>query len=74
MLVSISVGVVGLVFILLAPVFARVVMRGRDPVALTRMIQAVGAVLVIVSLLFRPYNPDTTAVPPPPDVPDARGR
>lgn len=63
----------GIGLLLSAPLIARLIKgRGSDPVALTRMIQIVAFALLIGALFVRPYNPETTAVPPPPDVPDAR--
>lgn len=41
--------------------------RGSDPVAVARVLQALGAALLVGALLVRPYNPDTAAFPPPPD-------
>lgn len=52
-----------------APLLGRLMMRGRDPVALVRVLQLVGVILMVAALLIRPYNRETTAVPPPPDLP-----
>lgn len=67
--------VAGIALFLTAPFIARAILGGdRDPVALIRMLQVVGAALLIAALFTRPYNRDTTAVPPPPDAPDSRNR
>ena len=73
LLLMIVLALAGIGLFLTAPLIARVALgRDRDAVALVRMIQFVGAALLIFALFLRPYNRDTTAVPPPPDVPDAR--
>jgi len=43
--------------------------RGRDSVALVRILQLAGVGLLLAALLIRPYNPATRAIPPPPDAP-----
>lgn len=62
----------GIAIFVSAPLLARLVMRGRDPVALVRIFQLIGVIMLVTALLVRPYNRETTAVPPPPDVPAAR--
>lgn len=58
-----------------APLVARMVRGpGNDPVGLTRILQLVGVILLIGALLVRPSNPETTAVPPPPDLIETQGR
>jgi len=66
--------VAGIALLLAAPFLARLILgRRRDPVALVRMIQVIGAALLVAALFSRPYNRETSAVPPPPDAPDSRG-
>jgi hypothetical protein len=61
--------VLGLALLVGAPLIARLATgRGRDPVGLTRILQAAGVVLLIGALLLRPSTLET-AVPPPPDAP-----
>jgi uncharacterized membrane protein YdcZ (DUF606 family) len=59
----------GVAIFFAAPLLGRLMMRGRDPVALVRVLQLVGVILMVAALLIRPYNRETTAVPPPPDLP-----
>lgn len=60
--------VLGVMLLLSAPWLARTVMgEGSDPVALTRILQATAVLLLLIALLVRPWNPATTAFPPPPD-------
>jgi hypothetical protein len=67
--------VAGITLLLTAPLLARVILgRKRDPIALVRMIQLIAVGLLVAALFSRPYNRETTAVPPPPDAPDFRGR
>jgi hypothetical protein len=70
-----SLGVAGLVLLVGAPAIARLFHgRNGDPVGLTRILQVVGVGLLIAALLIGPYNPENTAVPPPPDAPQSGGR
>jgi hypothetical protein len=58
-----------------APMIARIVAgRGSDPVGLTRVLQLVAVALLIAAIFARPYNPDTAAIPPPPDSPPQQPR
>lgn len=67
--------VAGIALLLGAPLIARVIAgRGNDPIALTRLLQAVAVVLLIAALLLRPSNPETSAVPGPPDAAPASER
>ncbi len=60
--------VAGVALLVSAPFIGRVARgRGKDAVALTRILQLVAIALLVVALLARPSNPETTAVPPPPD-------
>jgi predicted transporter len=61
----------GIAIFVSAPLLGKLIMRGRrDPVALIRILQLVGIILLVAALLIRPYNRETTAVPPPPDAPE----
>ncbi len=61
----------GIALFVSAPLLGKLMMRGkRDPVALVRILQLVGIILLVTALLIRPYNRETTAVPPPPDAPE----
>lgn len=62
----------GIALFLLAPLIARLAMRGRDPMALTRILQLVAVLMLVGALFIKPYNPDNTAIPPPPDMADPR--
>lgn len=64
---TIGLAVLGLVLLFAAPLLARLLMRGGEPVALTRGIQLFAAALLVIALLVRPHNPDTAAFPPSPD-------
>ncbi len=65
-----SLAVAGFVLLLGAPLIARVFSgRKGDPVGLTRILQVIAIGLLIAALLAMPYNPETTAIPPPPDAP-----
>jgi hypothetical protein len=67
--------ILGIGLLLGGSLIARVVRgRGNDPVALARILQAVGIILLLAALFTRPKNLDTTAVPPPPDSPEMIGR
>jgi hypothetical protein len=58
----------GLLLLIGAPLISRIVRgRGTDTVGLTRILQAVAIVLLVVALVIRPRNIETSAVPPPPD-------
>jgi hypothetical protein len=64
----------GLALLLGAPVVSHfLARRGRDVVALTRILQVIGLVLLISALLIRPYDPATRAVPAPPEGPTRTG-
>lgn len=66
--------VLGLVLLFAAPWLARLVIRDRDPVALTRMIQAVAIIVLVVALLISPRSPESTAFPPPVEGPPGADR
>jgi len=71
----IALAAVGIVLFFSAPLLARVILgRPRDPVALTRLLQVIAFGLLLAALLSRPYNPETRAVPAPPDAPAPRLR
>lgn len=72
--ISLGLAVAGLALLLGAPLLARLGFRHADPVALTRLLQAVAVVLLVGALLVRPHNPETAAFPPPPDAVEASGR
>jgi uncharacterized membrane protein YtjA (UPF0391 family) len=60
----------GLLLFLAAPLIARAVVGSAgDPVGITRILQVIGVLLMVVALVFRPHSPDTAAFPPPPDAP-----
>lgn len=59
----------GIFLVFGAPLVARVFLRGRDPVGLTRVLQLVGIALLVVALLVRPHNNETAVFKPPPDAP-----
>lgn len=72
-MVMIILGVVGIALFLAARLIARIVVGGNgDPTGLTRVIQGVAVILVVVALVFRPYQEETAAFPPPPDAPSGR--
>lgn len=64
----------GLVLLFAAPWLARLMTRGRDPVALTRVLQAVGIIVLVVALLISPRSPQSTAFPPPVEGPPGTDR
>lgn len=64
----------GLVLLFAAPWLARAMTRGRDPVALTRVIQAAGIIVLVVALLISPRSPESTAFPPPVEGPPGTDR
>ena len=69
---TVVLGALGAALLIGARVVARCcgrwVIRGmRDSGGLARLIGAVGAALLLIALLLRPYNPRTAAFPPPPD-------
>lgn len=64
---TIGLAALGLGLLLGAPLLARLALGRRDPVALTRILQAVAIVLLLGALLVRPHNPETAAFPPSPD-------
>ena len=71
--IMIVLALAGIVLLVAAPLIARLVVgRGGDPTGLKRILQVIAAGLLIGALFARPYNRDTTAVPPPPDA-DTRG-
>ncbi len=60
----------GILLLLGGPLAARAVRRPHvDPVAFARILQLIGAALLLTALLLRPSNPETNAIPSPPDVP-----
>jgi hypothetical protein len=60
--------VAGIALLLSAPLIARAAVgREGDPTGLTRIIQGLAVVLLIVALVFRPHQDETAAFPPPPD-------
>ena len=59
----------GIALFIAAPVVARLLVRGADPVGATRIIQVVAVVLLIGALFLRPHSDETAAFPPPPDTP-----
>ena len=73
LLVALGLGAAGIALFVGAPLLARLVLGGKtDRVALTRILQAAGVILLVAALVVAPYNPDNTAVPPPPEGPDPR--
>lgn len=64
----------GILLLVGAPAIGRLIVgSGRDPVAITRIVQVFAIALLIAAIFARPYNPDTAAVPPSPNAP-ALGR
>lgn len=73
--VMIALAVVGFFLLFTAPLLARLVKgRAGDPVGLTRVIQLVAVVLLLVALLVRPHSEETAVFKPPPDVADTVDR
>jgi len=71
----IALALAGIVLIVIAPFGVRLAVgRKGDPTVWIRIVQLVGFVLLVGALIARPYNPDTAAVPPPPDAIDGRSR
>ncbi len=64
----------GLVMLLAGHWIARLVVRKGDRIALARVLQLVGILLLVAALLARPRNPQTAAFPPPPDAAEPRRR
>jgi hypothetical protein len=66
MMILVAVGAIAL--LLAAPLIARAIVGpDGDPAGLTRIIQGVAVVLLVVALVFRPHSDETAAFPPPPD-------
>lgn len=61
--------VLGVGLLLGAPRLARIARRGQDPGGLTRIIQAVAVVILVIALLTMPRSPESTAFPPPAEGP-----
>ncbi|HET8656797.1 MAG TPA: hypothetical protein VFL93_14840 [Longimicrobiaceae bacterium] len=62
--------VLGIGLLLGAPLLVRMAAPARrDPVALVRLLQVVGVLLLVLALLARPHDTSTSAFPPPPDQP-----
>lgn len=65
----------GLALLLGGRLIARMVVGGDgDPMGLTRILWALGALLLIAALVVRPHSDETAAFPPPPDVMEERRR
>ena len=63
----IGLAIVGIALLLTAPLVARAVIgREGDATGLTRLIQGLAVVLLIIALVFRPHRSETAAFPPPP--------
>ena len=72
-MLMISLGVGGVALLLAAPFLAKLIVgREADPTGLTRVIQGVAVILLVVALVFRPHQEETAAFPPPPDAPASR--
>ena len=66
-------GIAGIALLLAAPVLAKLVVgREGDPMGITRILQVLAVVLLLLALLFRPHQDETAAFPPPPDAPADR--
>lgn len=74
MTLMLALAIPGLIMLLTGHWIARVVVRSGDPIALTRMLQLVGILLLVAALLARPRNPRTAAFPPAPDAAEPRDR
>lgn len=60
--------VAGAVLLLGGRFIARAVLgSSRDPMGATRILQVVGAALLIIALFIRPHRDETAAFPPSPD-------
>lgn len=72
-MLMIVMAIVGIALLLAAPVLAKLVVgRDGDPMGITRILQVVAVVLLLMALLFRPHQDETAAFPPPPDAPADR--
>ena len=61
-------GGLGLLLLLGAPLLARLVVGAEgDPVGLKRIFWVIAAALLLLALLARPHNDQTSAFPPSPD-------
>jgi hypothetical protein len=68
LLPMIVLAVAGVGLLLAAPVIAQLIVgRDRDSLGARRILQIIAGVLLIGALFARPYNPDTSAVPPSPN-------
>lgn len=65
---------IGLILLFTSPWISKLLMRGRDPGALTRILQVVAFVMIVVALLLWPRAPESTAFPPPPEGPPGSSR
>lgn len=74
MTLMLALAIPGLIMLLTGHLIARLVVRAGDPIALTRMLQLVGILLLVAALLARPRNPQTAAFPPAPDAAETRNR
>ena len=69
----IGLGVVGILLLLTAGRLAKLIVgKDADPMGLTRILQGLAVVLLIVALVFRPHQNETAAFPPPPDAVEDR--
>ena len=69
----IGLGVVGILLLLGAGRLARLIVGAdADPMGLTRILQGLAVVLLLVALIFRPHQSETAAFPPPPDAVESR--
>lgn len=67
-MIAIALALLGIALLLSAPLLGRVIVGGRgDPLGLTRVLQGLAVILLLAALLFRPYQTETAAFPPPPD-------
>ena len=60
-----ALGAAGAALLFTGPWLARRLSSGADPVALTRLLQLAGVLLLLLALLLRPENSGLTAFPPP---------
>lgn len=69
MALMIGLAAFGVILLVTAPFLARLIVgREGDPIGMTRILQGVAVVLLLGALLFRPYQEETAAFPPPPDM------
>lgn len=64
-MVMVSLLALGLLLLFASPWLARLIARGGDAGGLTRILQAVALIILVVALLTMPRSPESTAFPAP---------